>query len=308
MSGYGQCHSASITVTPQNGLLAAWYLYPEEETRNGRIVLARRHPESTSWDRATLVELGTSSSVGNPVLFYDPEGVLWLHFVLLRGAYWDKSVWLAARGIPDGKSFSRPEVVCEDLGTMIRHRPVFLADGRALMPVYSDRSKTSQLFTSMPPYTEWRLHHHFDKSRVIQPDLLEVGGKLILVFRPVGDSRSAWRSFSVDDGRTWSEPIRLPLPNPLSGLAAFEWNGRVGIVYNNTREHQRHPLSLSWSDATLHEWSPPHDFETSKFEVSYPSFCVDNNGQVHGVYTYNRKLIKYVSFDKAWIADATTRD
>ena len=37
--------------------------------------------------------------------------------------------------------------------------------------------------------------------------------------------------------------------------------------------------------------------EEIEHEFSYPSFLVEPSGQAHGVYTYNRKMIKYVSFD-----------
>ncbi len=308
MTGFGHCYAASIVHGPGGGLLAAWYVYPDEETRDGRIVIARRNSESESWSRAKPVEFGTSFFVGNPVIFDDPEGALWLHYGLLRGLYWDSSVWCAVRCNEAGATLSRPSVVCDVSGTMIRHRPVFLPDGLAIILVYSDRTKRSLLYRSRPPYEDWLPHHEFDDWPLIQPDLFVVGEKLILVFRPSGESRESWRSISSDGGRTWSTPVRLPLPNPLSGVAAFELNGRIGVVYDNTREHQRYPLSVSWSDSAMHDWSLPFDFEAAQIEVSYPSFCVDHHGRAHGVYTYNRKLIKYMSFDEAWITDANARD
>ncbi|HEY5648885.1 MAG TPA: hypothetical protein VIU33_05260, partial [Nitrospiria bacterium] len=33
-----------------------------------------------------------------------------------------------------------------------------------------------------------------------------------------------------------------------------------------------------------------------RYEVSYPSFTRDRAGAIHGLYTYNRKMIKYVTF------------
>ena len=186
---------------------------------------------------------------------------------------------------------------------MIRHAPVFLSNGEALMPSYCDRTKSTRLYVSSPPYAEWRPGHHFESDPVIQPALIQYGGRLVLIFRPATEPRVAWRSVSSDEGRTWSAPVRLKVPIPLSGLDAFAWGDRIVVVYNHTEKHQRYPLSLAWSDGLMHEWSAPVDFERAQFEVSYPSFCVDETGVVHGVYTYNRKLIKYVSFDEAWVGE-----
>ena len=64
--------------------------------------------------------------------------------------------------------------------------------------------------------------------------------------------------------------MRLPLANPMSGICAFVLDGVVGLVFNNSTEHKRFPLSISWSAANLHTWSPPVDLNQPGFEVSYP--------------------------------------
>lgn len=299
----GNCHAATITLGPAGELLVAWYVYPEKETEGGQIVLGRQDAGDGSWGKARPIDLGTSSSLGNPVVFFDPSGVLWIHFALLRGLYWDRSVWCAVSSTDGGRSFTPTTVISDEEGRMIRHPPLFLPSGKAIMPTYCDRTKTTQLYESSPPYTEWRPGHHFEGSPLIQPALIAHGGKLVLIFRPSSDLRVASRSISSDDGQSWSSPVRLPLPNPLSGLDAFSWGNRIVAVYNHTEKHQRFPLSLALSDGLMHEWTSPIDFEQAQFEVSYPSFCTDSDDVVHGVYTFNRKLIKYVSFDNEWVAE-----
>ena len=70
------------------------------------------------------------------------------------------------------------------------------------------------------------------------------------------------------------------------------------VVYNHTEEHQRWPLSASWSRNGGKTWEKVRHFDEVQLEVSYPSFISGNNNMIHGVYTYSRRLIKYVKFGK----------
>jgi predicted neuraminidase len=120
------------------------------------------------------------------------------------------------------------------------------------------------------------------------------------MLRPCGDDRVCLRSISGDDGRSWCNPLRTTLPNPLSGLAAFAVGETMCAVYNHTTEHQRYPLSLATSDDWGVSWSPPRHLDTTPPEVSYPAFVVDRRQVAHGVYTFGRSRICYVAFDREW--------
>lgn len=302
--GAKRAHCASLAPAPDGGLLAAWYVYPEEETRDARIVLARKPSDDAPWSEGSPVQLGVQSSVGNPVLFTAPDGTVWLHFVALRGRYWDKAAWHAAPSRDGGRSFGPAAAMSPEDGLMVRHPPTVANDGRAVLPVYSDRTKESFVYEALPPYGAWRRTHGFGAFPVIQGSVVAPDAdRLIAFFRPSDNPRNSWRSVSNDTGRTWSEPVRMTLPNPMSGIAAFVLGERVGLVYNHTHEHQRHPLSVSWSTGPLNDWSEPRSIDDAGFEVSYPSVLVDGHNQVHVAYTYNRRFIKYVRFDAEWLAD-----
>lgn len=306
--GAAHAHCASIVAGPDNSLIAAWYVYPEDETKHAQLVLARKEARRADWTLGKPIDLGLISSLGNPVLFFDPEGTLWLHFVSLKSGYWDSAQWCSARSDDLGRTFASTNTISKEEGLMVRHGPVVLDSGKALFPVYSDRTKTSYLYESEAPYESWRRAYAFGDDPVIQGSLLRYGERLVSFFRPAEGPRHTWRSTSADDGRTWGAPVRLPLPNPLSGISGIALNGRIGLVFNNTLEHRRYPLSISWSEDNLHNWTTPVDLDQPGFEVSYPSFIVDENAVVHGVYTYNRKFIKYVSFDEAWIEKHRGKD
>ena len=114
---------------------------------------------------------------------------------------------------------------------------------------------------------------------------------------PTDDPRIVWRSRSADDGSSWSTPIQTPLPSALAGIGAFATDGLIGLVHNHTLEHQRYPLSIAVTRDGGVSWTEPWHIDTVPYEVSYPSFMVDTKGRIHGVYTYNRRMIKHVSID-----------
>ena len=139
--GATHAHCASIVEAPNNRLIAAWYVYPEEETKEAQLVMASKDGAHAAWPYAKPIDLGVTSSLGNPVLFFDPAGTLWLHFVSLKGGYWDTAQWCAAHSDDFGRSFSRPNAVSPNKGLMVRHGPIFLPSGQGLLPVYSDRTR-----------------------------------------------------------------------------------------------------------------------------------------------------------------------
>ena len=297
------CHSPALAQTSDGTLLSAWYAYPEEEHRDATLVFARRPPKRHDWTKSRTILNGLDSSAGNPVLFQAPGGVLWLLFALLKGDYWTSAELMASKSTDEGRTWSPPARFWPDRGMMIRHPPMLLEDSSLLLPAYDEPRREPVLLRSLPPYTEWGEHHRFRDIPLIQPVLVrQRAGELGIYFRPWSEPRQIWRSHSKDDGLTWAPPVRTPLPNPLSGIAAFVRDNMIGVVYNHTRNHERHPLSISLSQDWGITWKEPWHIDTTRFEVSYPSFLVGHDGQIHGVYSYNRRMVKQVSLSLTGMA------
>jgi predicted neuraminidase len=291
------CHAPTLLETTNGDLLAAWYAYPEEESRDASLVLACKRADRTEWDPARRIFRPSQFSLGNPVLFQAPDGMLWLYFVALRGSYWNDAETYGSCSRDEGANWSSPRKLGRDKGTMLRHPPIPLGNGSLLLPVYDEPSRESFLLSSRPPYHDWREVHRFAGLPIIQPAVIRVGAStLALFFRPFSDVRRIWRSVSGDDGVSWSTPVRTDLPSPLTGLAAFTYRDGIAVVYNHTEEQRRYPLSIAVSDFTGVSWSRPWHLETIEYEVSYPSFLCDAGGWIRGVYSYNRRMIKYTSF------------
>lgn len=297
--GVGQhCHAATLVETDTGDLLASWYAYPEEEHRDATLILARLPSGSERWEASHALPWTFSSSVGNPVLFAEPGGRIWLLFVLLKGNYWNDALIGGGNSSDDGRTWSSPVMLWNERGLMVRHPPVVRDDGTLLLPTYREADNRSVLMEARPPYTRWQEAYHFNDMPLIQPVLVREGsGDLVLFFRPTGDPLIVWRSRSADGGSSWSAPIQTPLPSALAGIGAFAADGRIGLVLNHTRKHQRHPLSIAVTRDGGVTWTPPWHIDTIEHEVSYPSFLVDSRGRIHGVYTYNRRMIKHVVID-----------
>lgn len=179
---------------------------------------------------------------------------------------------------------------------MIDNLPILLQNDSLLFPCYCEKTDESCLLSSPSPYKSQHESYSINAHALIQPVLIRdsKSTSIILLFRPAGESCSIWRNHSNDEGRTWASPIRTSLPNPLSGIGGFSHNGRIGLVCNHAMNHQRHPLSVAVSENGGLSWSQPRHIETINYEVSYPSFSTSRDNGAHGVYTYNRRMIKYV--------------
>ena len=291
------CHCACLLITKEKELLAAWYGYPEEEYESAKLILSRQSEDQQEWSPGSIVLGEVSYSAGNPVLFQAPDGTIWLLYVLLKGKYWDDAELQGVYSKDGARTWSKPSVLWKERGMMVRHHPIEVGKGRLMLPAYSENGKEPVLLCSDPPYTRWKETYRFKGLPLIQPSLVkEANGRLNLFFRPTSTPQLVWRSHSSDDGATWADPVRTPLPNPLSGISAIAVKDQNAVIYNHTEEHKRNPLSIASSPDGGLSWSKPQHIDTLPVELSYPHFLCDEEDRIHGLYTYNRRMIKYVSF------------
>lgn len=277
--------------------MAVWYVYPEDEHKGATLALSKKNPGQSIWSLSESILDTGKYSAGNPILFQEPGGRIHLLYVLLKGHYWNDAYLQGVWSDDEGKTWSSPVQLWQTAGMMIRHPPVLLDSGSYLLPAYDEQARQSILLSSPPPYSKWQAAYRFEVPDVIQSTIVkEDSGRLTLFFRPSTDPRKIRFSTSTDQGKTWSHPKITELPNPLSGISAFSANDNLVVVYNHTEEHQRWPLSMSSSKDGGKSWKKVRHIDEVQLEVSYPSFIRGNNNLVHGVYTYNRRMIKYVKF------------
>lgn len=293
-------HAPSLAENAHGDLIAAWYGYPDVEYERGRIVVARRPRDAAGWTTQSVLFDGVKSSLGNPVLFHAADGTLHLLCALVDGLYWTDAVLLASHSHDDGRTWARPRQLPAERGLMVRHAPIERSDGSWLLPAYDERRRAPVVMAAAPPSWRWEPIARFPGTGLIQPALVRDAATLVMLLRPTDLQRVVWRSDSHDEGATWTAPSPTPLATAPSGLAAFRWNDALAIVHNPTTGHERHPLSLSVAGDACRTWVGPRHLDTACLELSYPCFRTGRDGRVHGLYTYNRRFIKYVTFDAAW--------
>jgi hypothetical protein len=71
---------------------------------------------------------------------------------------------------------------------------------------------------------------------------------LAAVFRDNRGSGFLYRSFSADDGRTWSAPVRTNFPDATSKLSGLRLGDGRYVLVSNPRPKKRDPLTLAVSD------------------------------------------------------------
>jgi predicted neuraminidase len=78
-------------------------------------------------------------------------------------------------------------------------------------------------------------------------------------------------------------------------------NGHVVLAFNNGKERERTPLNFALSSDGGRTWTYNRILESGEGSFSYPSLVQSQNGHIHVTYSYNRKFIKHVEVDEAWI-------
>jgi len=302
---FPSCHASTI-IQNGKGLMAAWFGGTAERNPDVGIWVSRN--EKGSWSRPTEVANGMQHKgkrypCWNPVLFNTGKEILLFYKVGPSPSTW----WGELITSDDkGKTWSVPRRLPEDIAGPVKNKPVLLQNGELLCPSSTEDEgwRLHMEFTSDKGLTWERTAALNERSTgAIQPTILiHPGGKLQLLCRStVSKILTAW---SDDNGRTWSNPEPIALPNNNSGIDAVTLkDGRHLLIYNHLIKG-RHTIHAAisgdgkvWKAAVLLENDKPGS------EFSYPAVIQTSDGLVHITYTWNRKQIKHVVIDPAKISE-----
>ncbi|HEX2967483.1 MAG TPA: sialidase family protein [Bacteroidales bacterium] len=300
---FPSCHASTI-IQIKNGLIAAWFGGTAE--RNPDVGIWISIQSSGKWSKPVEVANGIQHKskrypCWNPVLYNTGDKILLYYKVGPSPSEW----WGEMITSDDnGKSWSRPYRLPEDIYGPVKNKPILLKNGDLLCPSSTEDHG-------------WRLHMEFTPdfgrtwertaalngkdTAAIQPSILTNNdGTLQLVCR--SKSSAILTALSNDNGRTWTKLIPTGLPNPNSGIDAVTLNdGRHLIVYNHIKKG-RNILNVSVSkDCKTWEAAVILENEASDDEFSYPAVIQDEEGLVHITYTWKRELIRHVVIDPARI-------
>ncbi len=309
---FPSCHASTIVET-EEGLLAAWFGGTREKDPDVGIWLSRF--TSGQWSSPVEVANGIRHAnqrypTWNPVLYHTGSDIKLFYKVGPSPREWWGEVITSS---DQGKSWSAPERLPDQIFGPIKNKPVKITDTLLLSPSSTeDNGWRIHLEISSDEGVTWTRSDALNdgkESSLIQPTILvHSNGEIQILCR--SKNKAIYSSRSADQGQTWSNPVATDLPNPNSGFDAVTMrDGRHLLVYNHIackpgqQWGDRNILNVavsedgkSWQAAVLLENDPDKDTE-----YSYPAVIQTADGRVHITYTWNRELIRHVVIDPARI-------
>ncbi len=310
---FPSCHASTIVELPNGDILAAWFGGTAEKEPDVAIWGSRK--TNGKWSEPSELVRERETPCWNPVYFYTNDKRLWLYYKYGTSP----STWTAGRKYSDddGKTWSEIEHLPAGLLGPIRAKPLVLQNGVVVSgssvesyrswAVWIERSvDNGKTFSKIGPISvpenylskadgnNWKT-----TDGIIQPSVVWLGGKhLRLYARSTPRIGKICIADSYDEGLTWTQAKPIDVQNPNSGIDALELkDGRIILIYNNTNKG-RSPLNLAISKDGEH-FKLFYDLENTPGEFSYPNVIQGKNGDLHIIYTWNRKKIKYVNFKLA---------
>jgi predicted neuraminidase len=302
---YPSSHASTIVELSNGDLLCAWYAGQQEGAQDVAVWYSRKAPGAKVWTAPAILADDPKHPEGNPVLFDDPRGRLWLFYVTMYGDGWETCKVKCKWSDDKGQTWSGTRILRNELGWMTRNKPIVIDTGDWLLPIYDERVWTSRVMISQDSGRTW-----FDSQEIvapghpgnIQPTLAQLADHSILALMRRGDPpERIWQSTSRDSGRAWAVPTTTGLPNPNAAVDMVRLaNGHLVLAFNDTT-HDRTPLTLAVSTDEGKTWGRMRNLETGPGEFSYPAIIQARDGTIHVTYTYNRVNIKHVALNEEWI-------
>lgn len=311
-------HPACLTELANGDLYLVYYGGTGEYATDTGVFGARKRRGQTAWSKPERIAADPFRSAGNGVVWQAPDGLVWLFYVVRYGETWSTSRIQGKVSRDNAATWSDSFVVSQEEGMMVRNRPIVLASGEYLLPVYSERGEdretvgpesTSRFLRFDPKTKQWVPSGVIRSAKGnIQPAVVETSpGHLIAYCRRGGGYGPGTEGFLVyseshDNGRTWAEgrDSRFPNPNSAVDLIRLE-DGTLFLVYNHSGTERR-PLTAAMSADGGKTWPFRKDLGKFKETYAYPIAIQSADGKIHVVYTTAaRTVIEHLTLDLTWL-------
>jgi predicted neuraminidase len=309
-------HPACFTELDNGDLYLVYYGGGGEYADATAVFGSRRRRGEARWSEPVKIASDPFRSLGNAVVWQAPDALVWLFYVVRYGESWSTSRIQVKISRDRAMTWSDPSLLALEAGMMVRNRPVVLASGEYLLPVYQEAGEdreivgpdsTSRFLRFDPKTRRWSDSGVIKSAKGnIQPAVVELepGHLLALCRRGGGYGPSAGgyivQSESRDGGRTWSEGRNSPLPNPNSAIDLIKLrSGNLLLVYNHSMS-ERTPLRAAISSDGGKTWPRTLDLAAGKNSFAYPIALQAADGRIHVVYTSDaRRVINHMVFEEA---------
>ncbi len=315
-------HSPALTETANGRLLLAWFGGTGEGSPSVQLFASTYAPELDTWSKPRVIadrdqarrDLGRFvHTVGNPVLWTQPNGKLWLFYVTSWIFGWSGSSINLRMSADHGETWTPTKRLVTspylNSGTLARTGPFEYSDGTIGLPVYHELLGIFPEIVRLQPngIVLGKSRIYFGKSS-LQPSVVPLDDtQALALLRPRPKSKANARvllSRSEDAGRRWSTPVSLDLANPGSSVVGLRASDDSILLAYNDSPTSRNNLSLARSVDGGKSWQVLATIEQSKQgkQFAYPTFIQTKNDQFHLVYAWNYTHMKHVRFNAAWLA------
>jgi predicted neuraminidase len=311
-------HPASLTELVNGDLYLVYYGGSGEYTDDSTVYGARLKKGETKWSRPVAITPRPRWPEGNAVVWQAPDGRVWLFSVVRHGATWSTSRIMARTSTDGAHTWQPPTPLTTEAGTMVRAKPIVLADGDYLLPIYHETGNdpewvgpdTESLFLRYNPRTKRWTESSRIRSRLgnLQPAVAALSADHLVCYcrhgggyEPRTDGYLV-RSESHDGGRTWSPGKDSAFPNPNAAADFMRLaDGHLLLVYNDSMS-RRSPLTVAISTDGDKTYPFRRNLAEGPGDFAYPFAIQTRDGKVHVVYTSNgRTVVNHAVFDEGAI-------
>jgi predicted neuraminidase len=306
-------HPATLTELDNGDLYLVYYGGSGEYAADATVCGARCAKGATHWSPPAPITPRPREPEGNAVVWQAPDGIVWLFSVVRPGATWSTSR-IAVRTSHDGAhTWSEPTRLTNEAGSMVRSKPIALADGEYLLPIYHETGNdpewvgpdTTSLFLrydkKQKRWTESnRIHSRLGN---LQPAVAQLSAEHLVCYcrrgggyEPRSDAYLV-RSESHDGGRSWAAGKDSAFPNPNAAVDFTRLrSGHLLLIYNDSMS-ARTPLTAALSLDGDKSYPHRRNLADGPGDYGYPYAIQTKDGQIHLIYTSDRRsVINHVVF------------
>ncbi|HEV3204307.1 MAG TPA: exo-alpha-sialidase, partial [Gemmataceae bacterium] len=141
-------HPASITELINGDLYLVYYGGPGEYSDASTVYGARLKKGAAKWSAPLAITPRPKEPQGNAVVWQAPNGIVWLFSVSRHGPTWSTSRIIVRTSADGAMTWTDPSSVTTEAGTMVRGKPIVLASGDYLLPIYHETGNDTELVGS----------------------------------------------------------------------------------------------------------------------------------------------------------------
>ncbi|HAJ92889.1 MAG TPA: hypothetical protein DCO71_09810 [Gammaproteobacteria bacterium] len=322
-----EVHSATAIELNNGDIRVFWYGGKREGSKDTSIYSRVLNKDSNSWSAVDeimtrrTVTLDTHRYIrklGNPVALVNGDKI-WLFFVSVSVGGWAGSSINLSVSDDNGTTWGPVKRLISspfmNISTLVKNAPLLTDNGDVILPAYHEFlgkfSELLQLDSAGNVLNKNRISHG---REAIQPTLLPVDSTHAIAFMRNTSARQPgklWFSRNQDKLDNWTPLEALTLPNPDAAVAAVQLNtaDELLLVFNN-HPSERDDISMAYRPGNGATWQLIHQFEKTisgaveeHNPYSYPYLLQTHDGNFHLFYTWKRKHIKHVYFNRAALLD-----